>query len=337
MATYTYPTAEALSEIEQELLPRLEADRPIFGIMPVRNKDAHNISWEIQDNFLGLQQIRGLNGQPARVKRVGAKKYEMEPGVYGEFEVIDEVELTTRRQLGTFDAHVNIDDLVRDAQEQLLQRRLDRIEQIGWDLLATGTFSVAAPNGAVLHTDTFSLQTASAAVVWSTAATATPLVDFRAVRLLQRGKGVSFGRDASAWMNQAVFDEMIANTNSSDLFGRRTAGLATIGSQKDINTVLLEENLPQININDDGYFNDSGTFTQFVPADKVVIVGKRRGATPIAEYFMTRNVNNPNMAPGAYTRVVQDPNLVPASVEVHDGHNGGPVINYPSNIVILSV
>lgn len=335
--TVTYPTNPDLQLIAQDKLPNLVTGRPIFQILPIRNVDADIVMWDQVDNYLGLQQIRGLNGAPQRVKRIGGKRYLMQPGVYGEYAVIDEVEITRRRPFGTFSGAIPIDDLVMQAQDQLLGRRLDRIEKIGWDLLTTGTFSVAGPDGLTYQTDTFSLQTFSAGTAWSTAATSTPLADFRAVQLLSRGHSVDFGARAKAYMNRVTANNMIKNTNAADLGGRRTNGLASVNSLPDINGILLGEGLPQVEIFDGGYLDDSGTFQPFIANAKVVVVGARTDGAAIGEYQMTRNANNPGAAPGAYMKVVDNVDTVPRLIEVHDGHNGGPAIYFPSAVVVMSV
>ena len=127
MATYTFPQAEKLKEVEQITLPRLQAQREIFSIMPIRNEDANVVTWEQEDDYVGLQQVRGLDGKPARVARVGAASYTYQPGVYGEFIPLSESELTAGRVLGTFDAPIDITTKVARIQQQLLQRRLDSI------------------------------------------------------------------------------------------------------------------------------------------------------------------------------------------------------------------
>jgi len=67
------------------------------------------------------------------------------------------------------------------------------------------------------------------------------------------------------------------------------------------------------------------------------VVGKRPGGQMVGEYRMVRNANNPNDAPGAYTHVIVPKDHLPVSIQVHDGHNGGPVIQYPSSVVVMSV
>ena len=53
---------------------------------------------------------------------------------------------------------------------------------------------------------------------------------------------------------------------------------------------------------------------------------------------MTRNANNADMAPGPYVKVVDNGELaVPRNIQVHAGHNGGPVLKYFGSVVIMNV
>lgn len=339
MPTYQYPTAARLREIEMDLLPRLTADDPLFAMLPIEEVNDSVIMWTQGDNYLGLQQLRGLNGEPSRVSRVGSKTYLEVPGVYGEFLAIDETELTRRARQDDSTAHINLTDLVMRLQAQLLQRRLDRIRVIGWTLLATGSFSVAAPNGATLHAGSYSVQTAAAAVSWATLATATPLIDFRGLQTKHRGHSVDFGRGAKAYLNRVTANNLLNNTNAADLAGRRVDNGNTVNSLQAINSIMLDNDLPQFVVYDEGYLDDSGTFQPFIPNERVVVVGRRSNGGRLGSYVMTRNASNPNVAPGAYTRVVTkgigENERPPASVEVHDGHNGGPALEFPSAVVVF--
>lgn len=335
---FVYPDSIELREIEQDKLPRLLAARPVFDIFPIREVDDWIVAWEQMDNFQGLQNARGLNGAPVSIKKTGGKRYTVEPGVYGEYEMIDERELSRRRQFGSLDQLVNIDDLVTLAQDKLLQRRLDRIEYIGWKLLATGTFSVSGPDGAVLHTDSYTTQSFAATTPWATVANASPLMDFRNAKLKGRGHSVRFDATAKAYMNSTTANNLYSNQNNADLYGRRTTGLGTFNSPEQINQLLLGDNLPQIVEYDEGYLDETGTFQLYIPNNTVVLVGSRPSGIPVGEYQMTRNANNPGLAPGAYTKVIDRGELVvPRSIEVHDGHNGGPTLLYGSAVVVMSV
>lgn len=314
------------------------ADRPAFKILPIKNVDADLVMWEQQDNFIGLQQIRGLNGEPPRVKKVGGKRYIVEPGVYGEKAEINEREITQRRRFGSFGMPVDITDLVLIEQQKLLQRRLDRIEYIIWTLLTTGTFSVSSPTGGVVHTDTFSLQTFTASPLWSVVATATPLADLRTIQLKSRGHSVRFDSSATLYLNQAYVNFLLNNGNAADLGGKRVEYGNSILDLAMINKIMLGNNLPQIVPMDDGYYDDSGAFQLFIPNGVGVLVGSRKSGVPIGNYDMTRNANNADSAPGAYMKVVDLGELyVPRQIVVHDGHNGAVEIPFPGAVVALVI
>jgi hypothetical protein len=338
MPTLTYPSPQELKEIEQDLLPVLTQDDPVFDEFPLTEVNATRVRWEQMDNFAGLQAVRGYNGQPGKVNRVGAKGYDQEPGVYGDFTVLDEKELTELRQFGKYEEFISINDLVALAQQHLLTRRIDRVLSVLWTLLTTGSFSVAKASGEILHTDTFPIQTHSAAVDWSTLASATPLTDLRAIKLKARGHSVNFGRQAKLYMNQTEVNNFLMNTNSAD-FGRvRGESGATVNDLAAANAILAANDLPQVVPYDKGYYTDAGVFTLFIPDGKGVLVGGRTNGAKLGEYRMTRNAENPNCEPGAYTRVIdKGETQVPRNIEVHDGHNGGSVIYYPSGVVAVSL
>lgn len=337
MATFVFPTSQTITEIAQDKLPNLVQNRVGFQLMPMVDVDSYLVMWDQKDNFVGLQQHRGLNGEPPKVQRTGAKRYQVTPGIYGEFALIDERELTIRRQYGTFGTPIDISDLVMDAQDQLLGRRLDRIELVIWTLLTTGAFTVLAPDGSIAQQDAFSLQTFTSTVPWATSATSTPLLDLRNIKLKSRGHSVNFGTQATLWINQVTANNLLQNANANDLFGRRLTGLTTINNVGDINRLLAGDDLPTIQIYDEGYLNDAGTFVPFIANNKGVLVGRRPAGQVIGDYALTRNANNPTLAPGAYMRVFdRGEDQVPRQIEVHDGHNGGPRVYYPSAIVVCN-
>jgi len=335
--SFILPTNVQLTQIAQDLIPQLRQNRVIFDIMPTRNVDTAHVEWDQEDNYTGLQQIRGLDGKPTRVLKTGFKRYIMNPGIYGEFMRADETELTELRIPGSFDQPIDLTNWVARAQIRLLQRQDDRLELIGWSALQ-GTFSVAQ-GSTVMQTDTFNVQTYTSTVPWATYATATPLNDFRQVQLLHRGHSVNFGAGANAYMNQGTFNNLVNNTNNADLYGRRVTGLATANSLAGVNQILEADNLPTIVIYDQGYLDDTGAFNLYIPTNKTVLIGKRPGNVPIAEYLMTRNINTPGFAPGMYMDVVdhlQRGGDYPRNVDLHLGHNGGPAIYFGSAVAVIN-
>jgi hypothetical protein len=333
---YIFPTNSELRLIAQDKLPRLIADRAGFTLMPIETKEEALLMWEQKDNFSGLQQVRGLDAVARRVKPAGLSRYTMQPGYYADFIPIMESDLTLRRVPGTYATPIDLTDIVMDHQDHLLQRRLDRMELIIWNLLLTGTFSVL-DGTLVLQTDTYSVQTFSASVPWGTWATATPLADLRTIQLKHRGHSVSFGGGATLYVNQKTANDMLINTNPADIYGRRAAGLGTYNSMSLVNQLLTGDDLPDIVIYDETYFDDNGATQLFIPDNKGVLVGRRPAGQVVGNYRVTRNASNPGGAAGPYMAVIDHgEDFFPRLIEVYDAHNGGPVIYYPSAVVACS-
>lgn len=341
MPTYTFPSNAILEEIAQDFLPTLQMTDPLFDFMPIENENTDLVMWEQVDNNQGLMNVRGINGQPGKVQPLGTKRYAMQPGYYGDFSSIDEAEITRLRETGTFADVVNVDVPVMKRQNQLLDRLIKRIVNIGWLTVTTGTYTVLNKDGVVVATDTFPIQTYSAGTAWSTPATSTPLADFRAVKLKQRGHSVLFNSKSTAYMNQVTFNNLTTNTNAADLGGKRTQGLATIIGLADTNKVLLGEDMPQIVIYDGGYIDSAGTFQPYIANGKVVVVGQRMDGAQIAKFIITRNAQKQTPGPGIYNFVVDTLSAgtapVPREISVHAGFNGGPGVLYSNAIVAMSV
>lgn len=340
MATYVYPKTKQLEEVEQELLPRLTINSPLFTFFPFDSADSHLIEWEQKDNYTGTQQLRGYNGLPLNVSRIGSKRYRAEPGVYGEKIVLDEEELTTRRRRASYaGGPIRITDLVAEAQEQLLTRRINLIEKIGWNLLISGTFSVAHPNTGVTYTGSYTPPQLTPNPLWSPAnkATATPLADMRTYRDYGVGQSCSFGGNARQYMNSVTARSILANTNADDLGGVLMGGGNTVNSLNNVNEILIMNDIPRIEIYDGGYLDDTGTWQYFIPTGKVLVVGRRTSGVALGKYRYTRNINSPNAAPAPYSRVIMlGEKEIPASIEVHDGHNGGPLIQFPGSVIVVN-
>ena len=340
---FIYAKSAEFRRIEQELVTRGRAGRLGLDIMPVETVDAARVRWVQKDNYTGLQHLRGMDGQPTRITRVGEKTYEYEPGVFGEFLEVTESELTERSvNLNVDSDPIPVGDLVAEADEQLIGREWDRIESSIWTLLTTGTISIkiAGPNGTqVGYSDTYAIQTFTSTVAWTTSATATPLKDFQTVSQMGVGKGVSFGAGARAYMNSVTVNSMLNNTNQADLAGRRVEGGNTVDDLATVNRILVAKGAPTIVVYDEGYVNDANVYTKFIPDTTVVVIGQRRTGARIGRYVKTRNASN-NFRPGSYRYVMDRANgggagggnaekRTPANLEVHRGHNGGPTMVFP--------
>lgn len=332
MTNYSYPTSYELTQIGQDFMAAMALNDPIFKHFPIVNANHHLLEWWQKDNYRGLQMVRGLNGEPGRVAALGGKKFLMQPGVYGEFLGIMEDELTSRAAWASRGDVIDLSELVTEKTEQLTAREIARIRWILWTLVGAGVFSVTNEHGAVVHTDSYTTQTYATVVPWSTPSAATPIYDLQQVALKDRGYSLNLGPQAVAYMNRTTAFQMINNTNPDDLGGMRTRNGPF--SLADANRIFVEQGIPQVEIMDDGYYDDNGAFQLFIPTGRVNVMGQRPNNEPAGEFRRTRNANNPGFAPGPYDEVYQNPKP-PKNIEVHRGMNGGPVIFWPSSIVVM--
>lgn len=341
MATFTFHNTATTIQIANDLVVSMTMDDPIFKIFPIRRRNTMNLRWEIKDNYAGLMKLRGLGGEPTSIPRIGANLYETRPGVYGEFGTVDEEELTARaKNVENLDVRVDVSDLIGDIQTHLLTRQINRVRALLWTLALTGSYSVALPQGGIGHTDSYSITTATVSPLWSSTTTATPLKNLRDLQpTYGRGNSTNFGTGATLWMNSLTANYLLSNTNAADLGGKREAAGSTVDDLPGINKILLGQGAPQIMVYDEGYLNDSGTFTLFIPDGKVLVVGQRPAGETPGEFMMVYNAVSKGA--GEYAVVIDKTDgparEIPPKIEVHAGFNGGPAMTRPSQILVLTV
>jgi hypothetical protein len=336
---YEYPTTTELREINPEKIQEMTMNDPVFDIFPIVDSEFWTLEWKQKDNWRGMQQLRGLNGEPSYVKFVGEKTYSAQPGVYGEYSTVDEHMMTLRAQSARGDDPIDISDLVIERQDYLNFREIVLLKYIYWKCLLDGEFLFTGPNGAQ-YGDKFPIQTATFSD-WSDLDNATPIADLINLKLSTTGKSVSFGSGALMFMNSRTVSYLLLNRNEDDLGGQLAVGATTKKNIKtliEVNTLLTSHGLPTIVEYNDGYHRESdGAFQLWIPDDKISIIGQRTNGDKLGEYRMVKNAQNPNGEPGRYEKVIDHLDTrVPRTIEVHRGHNGGLVVFYGSAIVRAS-
>lgn len=336
-----FPTSAELTEIDPVLFDQLTLQDPIFEFFPLESDPIPRLVWRQADPTTGLMQFRGLDGEPRLVPNKGFGQFEAKPGVFGEKMVIDETEMTLRARMGTWSESIDVTGLVTERQEMLIHRHISRIKWLIWTLVSTGSYVVLDATGEVVDFAAFEPKTFVAPVGWTNQATATPIANFRAVKLLSRGQSVSFGNGSVAMMTEATAQKMYANTNANDLGGRRAEGLSSVDGLAPTNRILEREDLPRVVIYEGGYLDDSGTWRTWIPDDTVVVFGRRENNARLGAFRYTLNRVNPGMTAAPYVRVVpkgMGPDQAPPpKIEVHRGFNGGPIIFYGGAVVIMKV
>jgi hypothetical protein len=341
-AVYRYQSRPTLIAIANDLVTGMRMNNPIFDIFPIVPRNSTRLRWRIKDNYRGMMKMRGAGGEPTRIAAVGDKVYEERPGIFGEFATIDEVELLERGAGIPDDMFIPVDvkGAVRERQLQLTERQQNRIVNMCWTGALTGTLSIALPGGGVGFSMSFTLQTETPSVPWSTVATATPIKNLQDLQV-EYGRGTSnnWGQLAKAYLNSVTANYLFSNTNAADWGGEKGDYGKPLRDIGGYNGIRVGRNIPELVIWDGGYVDDAGTFQMDIPDGKILVVAARPGNEKPGEFQMTYNAVTKN--PGAYAFVKDFTTgplaSVPPKIDVHQGFNGGQVVERATQLLVMTV
>jgi hypothetical protein len=350
MATYVYPENFELDHIEADLIAPMRAQRLGLTLFPEQTTGAAEVRWDQMDNDFGLMQFRGYNNDPAHVQRLGQNTFVYQPGVYGEMIPVNEDELTRRAASTGNPAPIQIGDLIMSCDLQLTGRQFTRMEWLCWQAMqGTVQVQMQGPQGLYNgYSDTYTTQTYSAATPWATTATATPILDMQNVQQKSVGHSVNMGAGAKAYMNQVTANNMINNSNSADLGGRRSSFGATLNNVPDVANYFGSQNLPVPVVYDAGYqtipLNGVNTavstynFAKFIGNATVIFAGARMSGAPLGKFYYTRDASGFSGPRRYIHNTVNGADGLPAKmngqITVSRGFNGGPGVHFPFSIVI---
>jgi hypothetical protein len=317
------PDYRLVRELSEELLKKEINQRPVFDFVPIQNRNETYLSWEMvlpsQDTVLRLRH----------------------PECYGEYLILHPDELA--RAGGS----VVWEDLLYNKLSTLIGRRFDRIEHTIWHGLLNGC---CGPRHDPCY---FPYRTERHSGRWKPLDFA-KLADWLGRERLPR---------ATILMNQVTFNRRFED-QLPECYSRLSEGYPDARLDL-INAIMWQKQLPRIAVCYQGYFtpdiqesagqrqrSPSGYSTEltscsngaaaiyaqsFIP-DGVAVVFAERGHQPLGEYLITRNANNPDLAPGPYTRIIEKSDQMnPGEVEIHDGHNGGFIMYKPCDYAVLYV
>lgn len=329
-----FPTAVSLELVRPQVEASIDlTNDPLLSRCPITTDESDVVMWERGRSTGGLQGLRGIGGLPNRVELKGADRYIMEPGYYGDFVMIDEMQKMRLRAVGKW-TYEGATSLLQEAARVLYIRYLQRVKQIVRDALLFGRIHITNGQG-LIYAAQFDNQTLRGSD-WGTAGAATPLADFTLLQDTYALNGANFGEQAVALVNLRTANKLLANTNAADLGGKRFDGGATLSDLTQVNNLLLRRGQPQIRIWNDVYHDEDGNLTPWIPDDYVLVMGIPAFGQRIGTYKLTRNVGNPNAAPGRFTYVKDEPDF-PFPTKVSEGHNGGFAFYCPEAVVAMYV
>jgi hypothetical protein len=334
---WKFPTAVELDFVTQEYAGVAREAMIGHQILGLVERNTSRIRWDELDNDKGMTAPVAPDADPPYDQRLGVTTKEYTPYEFGQFARIPRSEIEAARRLGTLGEVLDVTELVTRELTRQLNKVHVRIESLIWSALLG---SISIDENGVKISETFPVQTYTAATAWSSTATATPLKDFDAVALLFRGKGASIA-GARAYANRKTVNYLLENSNNADIRGLVNLQTTANIGLSEINKVLALRGLPELIQYDEGYYDASGNFTLFIPDNKVIVIGRRAPGEVIGDFVLTRTAYkmvNGEPTPGIWTRVIppQDDDTNP-TIRVGAGFKGGPRIFYPKSIVVMSV
>lgn len=334
-----YPTAAEFQRLQQELLPRYMNGRLAFDLLPFKNTDFPNITFNKPDIFRGLQQWRGLDKPTQHVKdewNPFGSLVTVEPSYWGEHDHISEEFMTRAAMPGACNSMIDVTEIIAQRQMRLLERRYNRIEFLIWQALVFGKYEALAPNGQIMHQATYNIQQVTAGIPWSDIANSTPLADFRCIQLRSRGTSADFGTCATAYMNRITANCLFKNQNVHDVGKVGLSACCNFMSLEQINAQFAAQGLPKIEIYDQGYVDESENFHTYIPDGYILIVGCRPGGVPPGHFYYTRNAIGCGITSGPWQKIIDSCDReVPRRISLYDAWAGGPALEYPRQVVVL--
>lgn len=340
--TLHYQNKATLKRVAANLVAGMSLSNPIFQyVFPIESTDDILLRWYIDENVGGQMALRGAGGAPVKVDPDGRDYWETEPGVFGEYMSIDEIQLLLLGRNVPADQNitVSVKGEVARYQNKLMVRERNRMRVMGWTVARTGEIAIPLPSGGIGYRENYTIATKIAAPLWTDLENGKPLATFQGLQE-EYGVGTSnnFGTRAVALMNTFTKNLLTLNQNPKDWGGRKINN-GDLMSMADYDIIREAMELPQIIVWDEGWQDDAKVFHKDIPNGEILVVAQRSDGEKPGAFNMTYNaVNN---GPGAYAEVIDystgERKEIPPRVEVHAGFNGGLVLHRPSQILRLIV
>ncbi len=343
--TYTFPTNHELTEVAKDFV--IQPSQFIGEkILPFNDVNTQRVEWDSEDDEAGMTAPHALDSDPKVVERPGSKLLGYEPLHFKESEMIKESELLKARQLGTLNGTINIDELVMRRLGVRMNKDRVRAEWIRWQSLLGG-FSINE-NGVVAN-EAFDVQVFNPVVDWNDNANSTILGDLEAMSLMFEGVGAT-AQGAMIYMNRRTLNQVLANTNNSDLAAFRNANFRNTNySIAEANELFEKRGIPQIALYDEGYKDKDGVYHHFIPTGKAVLVGQRTGSEKVGDFILTPSLHKESggmPAPGFFALITVNGHASAGNVgvvslgqkenpnvKITSGFYGGPRFKYAKSVI----
>ncbi len=265
-----------------------------------------------------------------------SEKKEVKPGYFKEKLVLTEDMLLEIEEMGNEYQVMTIERWAGKGLDKINQRATNLINWAIWQAVLTG--SVVVNEGDVKFKASYGIPdenlALTVAVSWDTPTSSKPMKDITSVMQSFIGTGYKLGKIK---MNSITADKFVNSSNTQTVWnGTAMKEKFTLGN--------IETTAPSLTpgvsweVNDDGYTNDAGTFSGYIPDNKVLFLGN---ASDIMNYVSVPHLENGRPAPsinGIFVmpdyKHLTDPNPF---AEISGGTYGIPAIYRPTIIFVMDV
>jgi hypothetical protein len=320
-----FPTTQEINHIVRNTIVRPGKFRGA-EFCPVVTAYANEILVDVINATYGMTPPHALNADPKVATLSGQSVRRYATGYWRETYRINEEELLTARQEGTFNERAGRLRVVRRSNE--LNVRLEtRQEQLRWSALLTGKTSVNE-NGVKYDVDhKIPNANKTLAYTWSDD-THDILGDIAAMQEMYYGTGAQLD---TIYMPHQVAKLLAANGTVRDLLKQSVYAMNLSASNISKAMQIL---FPEVKfeVYSEVYSTDGQNFTQFIPANKIVGVGK--GDEVGMDFCSTLALQNGGMdnpQPGKFA-AIEDRSTSEKNpyVDITVGINGLPRIHHPN-------
>lgn len=343
------PTPFEMTEVPPLYYPFQKSEQWFLNnVTPTQYINSNTIVTRRPDTFRGIQQLRGnFNIPPATTSnynRYGTLCTYV-PTYWGEYDAITEAEMATVAEPSSAPCYAGMLDLrkaVALMQQDLTLRQLVRMEYNSARTVIQGQYTAIDKNGRVVDVQHYNINRRIEVPAWTDFANSWPLRFFTGLQQDYRGQSAArfSGPGVKYILNSATLNVLYQNTNPYD-FGKLGASACCIlPTVSWYNEQLTARGLGTIIVNDNGWYDDAGSWNPFVPDGYVIVIGTRPDVKYPGSYYLTVVLNSCLEGPeqGMWMFYKDDcGEHMTREVRVGMGHNGIVILTNPEMIIVAKV
>lgn len=320
-----------------EIVRNIKTDTSKFigqSFCPIVPLPGDKVEWDVINGESGMTPAVAKYAE-SPIHKVAVLSHKIfEAASWREKSILTASDLTLLRRPGTWDQSYG-QQMITERLAGLNTRLDSRIEWLIWQAIAVGTITIAQTDPAIAFTVDYGIAGAlkpTATPYWSVSATATPIANIEAWKILFRGTGCTARKII---MNEKVYGYLLANAEIKSwymyTYGREMVAGSALGPK------LCGLDLQ---VYDGGYNTDAGVYTPFISDSTVLIQGEGPAGEKVMDFGSPPSaykggVLNPQ--PGKFAKVIMHDDDDPPHADLIVGIDGLPRLWRADRWVIATV